>query len=135
MKILVADDDKYIQAGIRVNLEKSGYKVIYADNGEDCLRLTISEKPDLLVLDLLMPGIDGSSAFDYIRQNAVLQENSEIAEYLRDVPIIILSGFDDEKTKEWFAGRNVAAYFTKPADINALIAKIGELTQGKNKEA
>lgn len=128
IKVLVADDDEHIRAGLCINLEKKGYKVICADNGEDCLRLTLTEKPDVLVLDLLMPGVDGSSTFDCIRQGAVIQENAAIADYLRDVPIIILSGFSDEKTQEWFSGRNVAAYFTKPADFDALTAKIREIT-------
>jgi CheY-like chemotaxis protein len=124
IKVLIADDDNDTLTMMSASLKARHYIVFCARDGEECIKTLLIEKPDVLVLDLFMPGTDGAVTFDYIRKVADIHEDSVIREYLVKLPIIILSGFIDEKTREWFKDRNVAGYFIKPPDIVALVKKI-----------
>jgi CheY-like chemotaxis protein len=91
-KILIVDDDPdIIKATTRV-LESQGYRVIAALNGEECLERIREEKPDLIILDLLMPKLDG---FGVCRE---LRENVEYAEY-SDIPILIATAVREESSR------------------------------------
>ena len=119
-KILIADDDHDTVEVLSASLKAKDVEAI------------MEQKPDVLILDLFMPLVDGSVAFDYIRQTATTHEDAQMREYLAKVPIIILSGFIDSKTREWFNGRSIAASFVKPPDIKTLIKKIRELTRDQS---
>jgi|GEM_PF-5546942 CheY-like chemotaxis protein len=127
IKVLIADDDSNVLNAIGRVLKANGYEVFCALNGRRCFNIMVEKKIDVLILDLSMPEVDGFTVFDFIRQSAEITEDSKVYEYLVRVPIIILSGFIDEKAREWFKGRNVVAYFTKPPDVTALIKKIEEV--------
>ncbi|KPL90805.1 response regulator, partial [Levilinea saccharolytica] len=66
--ILAVDDETLYQHLLKVNLEKEGYEVITASNGEDALELVASRGPDLLILDIMMPRLDGLSTCERVRQ-------------------------------------------------------------------
>ena len=68
MKILVVDDEKLLVKGIRFNLENEGYDVITGSDGMEAVELAGSENPDLIVLDLMMPRLDGLEACGKIRE-------------------------------------------------------------------
>jgi len=131
IKVLLADDDADTLTMMSESLQARNYIVSCARSGEECIRTIMMEKPDVLVLDLFMPGTDGAVTFDYIRKVADAHEDNAMREYLAKLPIIILSGFIDDKTREWFKERNVAGYFVKPPDIAALAKKIEEVTAKK----
>ena len=67
--ILVVDDETHIQELIKFNLEKNGFNVITADNGLDALKLAETKKPDLIFLDLMLPGMDGLDVCKNLRKN------------------------------------------------------------------
>ena len=86
-KILVVDDEPSIVTLMKFNLEKAGYEVITAEDGRQGLDLSLTEKPDLIVLDLMLPGMDGMDVCKTLRQEKV------------DTPILMLTAKDEEFDK------------------------------------
>lgn len=110
-KILVVDDEKSISKIIAYNLQKEGYEVICADDGEAGLELALNEKPDLILLDIMMPKMDGYEVCRKVRQ-------------VSNVPIIMLTARADEVDK--VNGLEIGAddYVTKPFGNRELIARV-----------
>jgi len=113
-RILIVDDEEDILELIRYNLELEGYDVICAGNGEQCLELADRHSPDLIVLDLMMPGIDG---LDVCKN---LKNNSE----LKPIPIIMLTAKSSES--DIVIGLELGAddYIVKPFSPRVLVARI-----------
>lgn len=109
--ILAVDDEILYQHLLKVNLEKEGYDVITANNGEDALEMVSSRHPDLVILDILMPRLDGISTCERIRQ-------------FSNVPIIILTARGEEQDR--VQGLNVGAddYVVKPFSATELVARV-----------
>lgn len=121
-KILVADDEMLYQHLLRVNLEKEGYEVIAANHGEEALDLVTSRHPDLVILDIMMPRLDGISTCERIRQ-------------FSNVPIIMLTARSEEQDR--VRGLNVGAddYIVKPFSATELVARVrAVLRRAKNSE-
>lgn len=113
-KILLIEDEKDILELIAFNLECSGYKVVKASNGEEGLILAGKEIPDLILLDLMLPGMDG---FDVCRELKQAQET-------RKIPIIMLTARGEDT--DIVSGLELGAedYITKPFSPKILIARI-----------
>lgn len=109
--ILVVDDEKEITDAIEIYLKNQGYKVFKAYNGEDALEVFEREEIQLILIDIMMPKLDGTSATIKIREKST-------------VPIIILSAKSEDVDKVW--GLNVGAddYITKPFNPMELIARV-----------
>jgi DNA-binding response OmpR family regulator len=109
--ILAVDDESLYQHLLKVNLEKEGYQVITSDNGEDALELVSSRKPDLVILDIMMPRLDGMKTCERIRQ-------------FSSVPIIMLTARGEEADR--VRGLNVGAddYVVKPFSAIELVARV-----------
>ena len=114
MKILVVDDEKLLVKGIRFNLENEGYDVITGSDGMEAVELAGSENPDLIVLDLMMPRLDGLEACGKIRE-------------FSDVPIILLTAKADDMDKLMGFEHGADDYLTKPFNILELKARIKAL--------
>ena len=114
MKILVVDDEKLLVKGIRFNLENEGYDVITGSDGMEAVELAGSENPDLIVLDLMMPRLDGLEACGKIRE-------------FSDVPIIMLTAKEDDMDKLMGFEHGADDYLTKPFNILELKARIKAL--------
>ena len=114
MKILVVDDEKLLVKGIRFNLENEGYDVITGSDGMEAVELAGSENPDLIVLDLMMPRLDGLEACGKIRE-------------FSDVPIIMLTAKADDMDKLMGFEHGADDYLTKPFNILELKARIKAL--------
>ena len=114
MKILVVDDEKLLVKGIRFNLENEGYDVITGSDGMEAVELAGSENPDLIVLDLMMPRLDGLEACGKIRE-------------FSDVPIIMLTAKADDMDKLMGFEHGAGDYLTKPFNILELKARIKAL--------
>ena len=110
-KILVCDDDKEIVEAIDIYLTQEGYEVLKAYDGEEALRVLKTQKADLLVLDVMMPKLDGIRATLKIREQ-------------NNMPIIILSAKSEDADK--ILGLNVGAddYVTKPFNPLELVARV-----------
>jgi len=124
-KILVVDDDPdIIKAATRV-LEARGYQVIAALNGEECLEKMREKRPDLIILDLLMPKLDG---FGICRE---LRENAEYTEY-SDIPILIATAVREEASRRRYEletgiDLNVDDYVEKPIRPLDLLHRVEKL--------
>ena len=114
MTILVVDDEALLVKGIRFNLKSDGYDVITGSNGQEAVELTKSENPDLVVLDVMMPVMDGLTACSRIRE-------------FSDVPIILLTAKVDDMDKLMVFDHGADDYLTKPFNILELKARIRAL--------
>ncbi len=114
MKILVVDDEKLLVKGIRFNLENDGYEVVTGSDGMEAVELAASEDPDLIVLDLMMPRLDGLDACTRIRE-------------FSNVPIIMLTAKSDDMDKLLGFEHGADDYLTKPFNILELKARIRAL--------
>ncbi|HBP65308.1 MAG TPA: DNA-binding response regulator [Desulfosporosinus sp.] len=124
IKVLLIDDDVQIQELVRFNLEKDGVAVLTASNGEQGLDLAMREKPDLIILDLTLPVMDG---YDLCK---LLRAENDTA----DIPIIILSARDDVADKVVGLELGADDYITKPFSPRELSARIkARLREGQRR--
>jgi len=114
MRILVVDDEPDIVDLISLNLEREGHKVVPAQTGEDALNLVKTKRPDLIILDLMLPGIQGLEVCRHIRANPDYS----------DIPILILSAKDTEMDRVLGLEMGADDYITKPFSVRELIARI-----------
>lgn len=116
-RVMIIEDDKFLSSLIKVHLEKEGFVVVQAFDGEEAIELLKTERPSIIVTDLIMPKVMGFE---------ILQTISMIPE-LQDVPIIILSNLaqdsDIEKAKQY----GVKEYFVKvKISVDDIVKKIKE---------
>ena len=114
MKILVVDDEKLLVKGIKFNLENDGYEVVTGADGMDAVELAAAGDIDLIVLDLMMPRMDGLEACTKIRE-------------FSDVPIIMLTAKSEDMDKLMGFEHGADDYLTKPFNILDLKARIRAL--------
>lgn len=110
-KILVVDDEKNIVDIIKFNLKKEGYEVITASDGEEAVLKTNEENPDLILLDIMMPRVDGYEACKKIREKY-------------DTPIIMLTARAEEVDKVLGLELGADDYVTKPFGVRELMARV-----------
>jgi len=111
-KILAVDDEKHIVRLVQVNLERAGYTVITANDGKEALEKVNEENPDLVVLDVMMPYMDGFEVLQNLRRSPAT----------RDIPVIMLTAKaqDADVFKGWQSG--VDCYLTKPFNPMELLS-------------
>jgi DNA-binding response OmpR family regulator len=113
-RVLVVDDDLTVRDVVRRYLELSGHQVSLADNGEDALRWIAEHEPDLVVLDLMLPGIDGLEVCRRLRQRSA-------------VPVVMLTALGEEENR--IAGLQLGAddYVTKPFSPRELALRVSSV--------
>lgn len=116
-KILVIDDDIAINELIKINLELQGYKVLQAYNGTEGFALARQEAPALIVLDVMMPEVDGYTVAQRIRQ----------CEDISDTPIIMLTALSELSNKVNGFNIGVDDYLTKPFETEELVVRVRAL--------
>jgi two-component system phosphate regulon response regulator PhoB len=112
--ILIVEDEKDIQELVRYNLSKEGYRVTCADSGEEGLKTVQSLHPDLVILDLMLPGVDGLEVCRRLKKDAATAH----------IPIIMLTAKGDES--DIVAGLEMGAddYVTKPFSLKVFVTRI-----------
>jgi DNA-binding response OmpR family regulator len=110
-KILLVDDEATIVQSLRYNLERSGYSVTAAGDGRSAVALVASEQPDLVILDIMLPLLDGIEACKEIRKTS-------------SVPIIMLTAKDQEFDKVLALELGADDYVTKPFSLGEIIARV-----------
>jgi two-component system KDP operon response regulator KdpE len=113
-RILVVDDEPQIRRSLQGNLEGKGYAVETVESGEQAITAFQNRRPDIIVLDLLMPGMGGVEVVRRIRASST-------------VPIIVLSAMDDERDKVEALETGADDYITKPFGMEELLARIRSL--------
>ena len=114
MKILVVDDEDLLVKGIRFNLQNEGYEIITGSNGLEAVELSREQNPDLIILDVMMPQMDGMTACARIRE-------------FSNVPIILLTAKTDDMDKLMGFEHGADDYVTKPFNILELKARVRAL--------
>jgi signal transduction histidine kinase len=112
-RVLVIDDDRMMQMLLRRNLTQAGYDVDSASEGTDGLKKLRSAPFDLVILDFMMPGMDGYEVLAQIKAD----------ESVRDVPVVVVSGIDDRANAALLVEAGAADYLTKPVDAGLLRAR------------
>jgi len=102
-KILVADDDRMLRKAAETTLRRKGYTVSTASDGEEVLRLTRSERPDVIVLDLIMPKLQGFNVLQTLKQDVITSA----------IPVIVLSSLAQECDRLEALSLGAVAYFEK----------------------
>lgn len=110
-KTLVVDDDPKIRQLIRVNLEPRGFTVVEAPDGMAAMRIVDDDPPELILLDLVMPGVDGLEICQWVRARS-------------DLPIIVLSARDEEDLKVRALDAGADDFVTKPFGYQELLARV-----------
>lgn len=123
-KVLLVDDDEQILRSLRVYLELEKYQVETAVNGKEALELLKKEKPDIMVLDIMMPEMDGFEVLEKIK------EDNEV----KDIPVIMLTakGQDVDVLKGYQMG--ALSYMTKPFNLNELVENIELVLSSKDSQ-
>lgn len=121
-KILAVDDERHIVRLVQVNLERAGYQVVTAFDGREALEKVESEQPDLVVLDVMMPYMDGFEVLQTLRKN----------QSTRDLPVIMLTAKaqDADVFRGWQSG--VDCYLTKPFNPMELISFVKRIFTSMN---
>ncbi len=116
-KILIADDEPNILRSLRLVLEEAGYLVLSAIDGEEALHKTRKEKPDLLILDIRMPKMNGYEVYKKL-QTDPLQ---------RDVPIMIFTALGEEERKREGSGAHTFDTITKPFSPYSILERVNKV--------
>ena len=116
-KVLVVDDSKTELMFMTDLLQKNGFKVRTAENAEDAFRRLADEKPDLILMDVVMPGQNGFQLTRAITRDPLYA----------DVPIIMCTSKNQETDRVWGMRQGARDYITKPLDTDELLAKIKAL--------
>ncbi|MGN1059870.1 MAG: response regulator [Clostridia bacterium] len=109
--VLVVDDEKPILDILKYNLEKEGFRVLGADNGEEGLVLALTQNPDLILLDIMLPKLDGFDVCKRIREKS-------------NVPIIMITAREEEVDKVLGLELGADDYITKPFSIREVMARV-----------
>lgn len=112
--ILIVDDERDILDLIEYNLKKEGFVVVTAEDGEEGIERARQVRPDLVLLDIMMPKMDGLEVIDMMRQDA----------NLKDIPVIFLTARSDEKTEVKGLDRGADDFLTKPISTTKLVSRI-----------
>lgn len=122
-KILLVDDEPEILYLVRMMLERGGYEVVEAKNGDECLEKLQRTTPDLILLDIMMPGLDGWEICRKIKNDRET----------KDIPVVMLTvRTSEDSIKKSFEYAGCDAHINKPFDRKHLLDIIGEFL-GKNK--
>jgi len=124
-RILVVDDEEDVRDLLDYNLRRTGYDIVLARNGSKAVRMARMEPPDLIILDVLMPEMDGLEVCRQIRADMKLQL----------IPVVMLTALD--QGKDQVSGLNAGAdvYLVKPVAMEVLVGQIKALLRGVNRYA
>ena len=123
-EILIVEDEPGVVAAIQFLMEQQGHNILVAERGEDALDLIYKYKPDLVMLDIMLPGISGWEVCEIVRLNP---------DY-RDIKIIFLTARGDEAEIARGLALGADAYITKPFSNDQLIAKVNAILEGAYEE-
>jgi len=115
--LLIVDDELEAQTLLRLMLVRAGFDVVVAASGQDALKQLEMTQPDVVILDVMMPGMDGFTVCERIRSNTITH----------DLPVIILSARNDVESRKRGEAVQATRYLTKPISPMALVKQIQEI--------
>lgn len=117
VKILVIDDEADFSFFLKKNLERFAYQVLVASDGKEGIKLARRHKPNLIFLDIMMPGIDGFEVLETLKSD----------KDTLSIPVIMLSGRDDQEAQAKAASLYDEAYLIKPVEVEELHSRIEQV--------
>jgi CheY-like chemotaxis protein len=121
LKILVVDDYEDTLLMMRVMLEQRGHRVVEATNGEEAVEVALRECPDVILMDLTLPEMDGFTATKRIREDP----------QMRVVPVVAVTAHIEQQYRANALGAGMTAFVTKPIDFDCLDELLGSLVETK----
>ncbi len=121
-RILLADDEPDMTRIIGKSLEISGYEVIIANDGAECVSKAQCEQPDVILLDNIMPNMDGLTALEKLRSSKRTE----------DIPVIIVTALADEDSIAKALNGGALSYIVKPFDYEMLLARIAMAMESRS---
>ena len=118
MKILICEDEEIMLTALEFRLRKQGFDVLIAENGKKALEQIKSEKPDLVVVDIMMPFVTGLELIEFIRQDMK-----------SSLPVIVISALEHDDTVLEAFRKGATDFITKPFKPNELILRIKRIFQ------
>jgi CheY-like chemotaxis protein len=112
--ILAVDDESDVLLIVKTALQAEGYNVLTAADGPDALKTASESKPDLILLDIMMPGMDGFEVLDHLRADSATC----------DIPVIMLTGLSERDRMRQALERGTKYYIVKPFEFQDLISKV-----------
>lgn len=116
-KILVIDDEEDMLKLLKMRFEQENFQVVTATDGVLGIKAAEQESPDLIILDIMMPNMDGYTCLKEIRK----------LPKIKDVPVVVLSGKEEEKVRDLFAFQKISGYIEKPFELDDMVAKVREV--------
>ena len=116
-KILVIDDEEDMQKLLKIRFEQDNFTVITAGDGDIGAKTAEQEIPDLIILDIMMPKVDGYSCLKELRK----------LPKTKNIPVLMLSGKEEEKVRDLFAFQKISGYMEKPFELDNLVMKVKEI--------
>ena len=114
VKILIADDEAFMLRLLEMTLKKGGYEVVSCRDGREALALVTTAQPQLILLDVMMPGLDGLGALRQLKENPVT----------KNIPVVVLSAKGHALTKIEAETAGAAMFLTKPFSPNQLVGEV-----------
>jgi two-component system alkaline phosphatase synthesis response regulator PhoP len=122
-KILLVEDDKPLRELYEINLKDKGYQVISVSNGQDALAKAVDTKPDLIILDIMLPEIDGFSVLDILKTTPKT----------KNIPVAILTVLSESETKQKCQAYGIEDFFVKSeSTISQILKRIKEILKEKS---
>ena len=121
-KILVVDDSPVERLALQEVLGRNGYQVLTAESGEQAIARSRSDRPDLILMDVVMPGMNGYQATRTISRH----------DETRDIPIIMCTSKGQDTDKIWGMRQGALDYMVKPVNLEELLGRIAQLGAANN---
>ena len=119
IKILVADDEVYMLRLLEMTLKKGGYEVVSCRDGKEALTTAVTVLPQLIVLDVMMPGLDGLGALRQLKENPATKK----------IPVVVLSAKGHALTRVEAETAGAAFFLTKPFSPNQLLGEVKKILE------
>ncbi len=116
-KILIVDDSPTEQYVLTQHLQNAGHQTVTASDGEEGLDVAKSEQPDLVLMDVVMPGLNGFQATRKLKRDPSTAQ----------IPVVIVTTKDQDTDREWGLRQGASDYLVKPVEASELLDKVGQL--------